>query len=149
MKNNFKNWLIIFLLLNIYIGFSQQKAMPIEIMSKNENKVDVVKDTIELKSEPFEGFKIFYSNVQKSIRVPENEVSGVYKTKISFFVDTDGTLTDFKISNETPKVIGLGEEVIRVLKTFPKWKPSSKKTYYILPVSVVIENEIQPTDIKK
>lgn len=112
------------------------------------DKVVSAKDSVAVKSEPVEGFNRFYSNLQNSIVVPESALNGIYKTRVSFIVDKDGTLSDFKIVQETPSSIGLGEEVIRVLKTFPKWKPNTKKTYYLLPVTTVVENDPEP-ELKK
>jgi protein TonB len=130
-----KNIFFVFLFLSFVNSFSQEDT-------KAKYEV-LVKDSIQLRPEPREGFKIFYTNLQNNIRIPENVLNGRYRTKVSFIVDTDGALFDFKIVEETPKAIGLGEEVIRVLKTFPKWKPSAKKTYYMLPVTTVVENDFE------
>lgn len=126
MKNIFS--LVFFII--FAIGFGQESAL-----AKKEP------GSIEVQPEPIEGFTAFYKNIQNRIKIPENELDGKYKTIISFIVDTDGILTDFKIIQETPKSIGLGEQVINILKTFPKWKPGTKKKYFNLPVSIVIEND--------
>lgn len=136
-----KNVFVAFLFLSFVNSFGQEKT-------KAKQEV-LVKDSTEVRPEPHEGFKIFYTNLQNNIRIPENVLDGRYRTKVSFIVDKDGTLIDFKIVEETPKTIGLGEEVIRVLKTFPKWKPSAKKTYYMLPVTTVVENDFEPESKKE
>mgnify|MGYP003457688817 CR=1 FL=1 len=136
-----KNVFFIILFLSFVNSFGQEKT-------KAKQEV-LVKDSTEVRPEPHEGFKTFYTNLQNNIRVPENVLDGRYRTKVSFIVEKDGTLIDFKIVEETPKAIGLGEEVIRVLKTFPKWKSSAKKTYYMLPVTTVVENDFEPEPKKE
>lgn len=144
MKNSFTA----ILFLSFIVGFGQEKTTAKqEVLSINDIIVSA-KDSVEVESEPFEGFKKFYSNLQNTIVVPDSVTGGTYKTRVSFIVDKDGTLTEFKIVQETPSSIGLGEEVIRVLKTFPKWKPNTKKTYYLLPVTTVVENNPE-SELKK
>lgn len=137
--------------ISIQIQGSDEVITPIAQENKEIQPL-ALKDSIvqpEMQPEPYEGFQKFYANVQKSIQVPETDLNGVYKTKVSFIVAIDGTLTDFKIVSESPIAIGLGQEVIRVLKTFPKWKPGSKKAIYILPVTTVIEQDPIPTTKKE
>lgn len=136
MKNIFNAIVFLF----FYFSFGQEKTATKQEIQQAESYSVSEKDTVLIKPEPYEGFKMFYSNLQKSIQIPNNEVSGIYKAKVSFIVNTDGTLSDYKIIQETPLSIGLGEEVIRVLKTFPKWKTSPKKTFYMLPVTIVLES---------
>lgn len=114
----------------------------------NEIKTDVPTSVV---TEPVEGITSFYTNLQKRIIIPEFiEEGGYYKTRVSFIVNEDGSLTDYKIVTETPFSIGLGNQVIKILKTFPNWKPSDKKSTYILPVTIYIEETVpEPKSIKK
>lgn len=143
-----KNVFGVILFLSFTFGFGQEKTIAKHEVSSINDVIVSAKDSVEVKSEPFEGFKKFYSNLQNTIAVPDSVPGGTYKTRVSFIVDKDGTLTEFKIVQETPSSIGLGEEVIRVLKTFPNWKPNTKKTYYLLPVTTVVENDPEP-ELKK
>lgn len=156
----------------IYDGrkVKQYYTLPISIQLTPQEKVEPTSKTIDseklsvpvdshistlqesniLQPEPIEGFKLFYENVQKNIHIFDVETGGTYKTKVSFIVEIDGSLTDFKIIEESPKSVGLGNEVIRVLKTFPNWKPIAVKTHYILPVTIVLEEESKkPNQDKK
>ena len=46
----------------------------------------------------------------------------MYSVLVSFIVKKDGTLSNFII--EKNPGYGTGEEVVRLLKTTPKWKPA-------------------------
>lgn len=120
-----------------------------EEVKKEELTTTTQKDSIQVQPEPQGGIKKFYMNLQNNIIVPETTIGGTYRTYISFIVEKDGTLSDYKIVRETPSSIGLGEEVIRVLKTFPKWKPGTSRTPYVLPVTTVVENEPEPEPATK
>lgn len=140
-----KNTFVVMLFLSFAFGFGQNNAA-----LKEDAKLikENTKDSAEVKPEPHEGFKKFYINLQNRIAVPEAATSGTYRTIVSFVVEKDGTLSDYKIVRETPSSIGLGEEVIRVLKIMPKWKPGSGRTPFMLPVTTVIENDPEP-ELKK
>lgn len=138
-----KNIFSLILFLSCVFCFAQENTTSKQEVIESNNEVTENK-SIEIKPEPIEGFQAFYRKLSATILVPESDLNGTYRTLVSFIVDKDGTLTDFKVVKETPKVIGLGEEVIRVLKKFPKWKPGNARIPYILPVTTVIENEIEP-----
>ena len=143
-----KNIFYIVLLLTCAISFGQEKTIVKQEVKNPENNIVKAKDSLEIQPEPIGGFVKFYKNLQNKIKISENQESGTYQTRIKFIVGDDGSLSDFQIVKETPKSIGLGEEVIRVLKTFPKWKPGSKKTYFVLPVTTVVEN-VEPKPKKE
>ncbi|RFZ95569.1 TonB family protein [Mucilaginibacter conchicola] len=69
------------------------------------------------------GDKAFGQFLAKNVKYPaearNKKVEG--RTVITFMVDKDGSLSDFKVA----KAVGSGtdEEAIRVLKLSPKWKP--------------------------
>ncbi|MDH4057604.1 MAG: TonB family protein [Cyclobacteriaceae bacterium] len=75
---------------------------------------------------PSTGSKAFKQYLESSILYPEEaktkKVEG--RVTVDFFVETDGTLTDFSLI----KGIGAGcdEELIRLIKSGPKWTPSKK-----------------------
>lgn len=143
----FTNQLVLFSI-KIKIGSNIKSS----IIKKNLNNIEtkitatdfVFNNIVEIAPEPVEGFDKFYASVRNSVIVPESDTNGTFKTLVTFYVDKDGTLSDFKVVKETPKSIGLGDEVIRILKTTPKWKAGTKKEFYTLPVTTIIENEPQP-----
>ena len=56
------------------------------------------------------------------IPIPKGQTSEKQTVNISFTVNEDGTLSDFAVTNVVhPK---LAEEVIRLFKKSPKWKPA-------------------------
>jgi protein TonB len=91
-----------------------------------------------------EGEKALNDFLRKNIRYPqlakENNIMG--KVIASFIVNTDGSISDIKIV----RAIGGGcdEEVIRVLRLMPNWKPGevsgrAVKVKYTIPVSFSIK----------
>ncbi|KFF16303.1 M56 family metallopeptidase [Flavobacterium hydatis] len=87
------------------------------------------------------GMTEFYKFIGKNFKIPKeaskNKVSG--KVIIDFYVEKDGSLSDYKITNDLG--YGLGDEVIRVLKLSPKWKPGTidnepARVMYKLPITV-------------
>ncbi len=65
---------------------------------------DYVRDRIPKKAVPKNGLKI--------------------TTEVHFTVCTDGSLCDFQIANDVPPAAA--EEVLRVMKLSPKWKPGNQ-----------------------
>ncbi|MCD0474517.1 MULTISPECIES: M56 family metallopeptidase [unclassified Flavobacterium] len=87
------------------------------------------------------GINEFYKFIGKNFKVPEevtkNKIKG--KVYIQFFVERDGSLSDFTIKQDLG--YGLGDEAIRVIKLSPKWKPGTinnepAKVMYDLPITV-------------
>ncbi len=95
--------------------------LTIEPLSVSETE-DKIYETaaVEVKPEFPGGINQFYAFVAKRYQMPNKEgLNG--KVKVTFVVEKDGTLTDFKILSD----IGYetGKEAIRVLKSSPKWSP--------------------------
>jgi TonB family protein len=82
-------------------------------------------DVFEM-AEPAGGRKAFKKYLEENLQYPsealERKIEG--KVTIQFSVEPDGTVTDFRIL----KGLGFGcdEELIRLIKEGPKWKPSKK-----------------------
>ena len=60
-----------------------------------------------------------------------------------FFVETDGTFSDITAEGE---MIEVNEEVIRVMKLMPKWKPATTKgdpvrLKFIMPISIKVTKD--------
>ncbi len=76
------------------------------------------------------------SSLRYPARARENKVQG--KVYISFIVEKDGSLSDFKVIRGIGN--GCDEEAIRVLKLCPLWKPGmvadkAVRTTYVLPIT--------------
>lgn len=68
------------------------------------------------------GMMKFYEFVGHNFKAPEEKISG--KVYVKFIVETDGSLSNFKILRDIG--YGTGEEAVRVLKLSPKWIPAEK-----------------------
>lgn len=86
------------------------------------------------------GVKEMYQFIGKVLRYPSaaanNGIEG--KVVIEFVVDKEGNVGEFKVLRGLAG--GCTEEVIRILKNMPKWKPGKQQgravpVYYTLPVS--------------
>ena len=120
----------------------------------SEKIVDNISVSSEKQAEPTGGIKKFYTDLSSKIQVPEVEVPGNYKTKVKFLVNQDGSLSDFLVMEETPQNVGLGLNVIKYLQSYGNWMPGEQngkkvKTYFILPVTLNIEPEIESNTNKK
>lgn len=79
-----------------------------------------------------------YKFIARNYKVP-NVTGLIGKVFVSFVVEVDGSLSDFKILKDLGR--GTGEEAIRVLKLSPLWKPGVRKdrkvrVKYELPISL-------------
>lgn len=62
------------------------------------------------------------SNINPEVPVKKKAPAGTYTVVIQFIVDKDGQLIDFEpLTNHG---YGMEDEVIRMLKTSPRWKPA-------------------------
>lgn len=107
------------------------------ISSDKENNKFPYKVLME-KATHKKGMSDFYSFIGRNYRTPS--VQGLQgKVYITFVVDTDGSLSDFKILRDIG--YGTGEEAIRVLKKAEKWIPGKirgmpAKVSYSLPITI-------------
>lgn len=94
--------------------------------------------SIEKKPEYPGGIEAFYKFVGTNFKAPDEEgLKG--KVYVTFIVEKDGSLSDFKILRDIGH--GTGEEAIRVLKLSPNWSPGEVKgvavrTMYSLPITI-------------
>ncbi len=73
------------------------------------------------------GIQKFYLFLKKNYLVPQEVVKDETKASAifaSFIIEIDGTLSDIKILHDFG--YGSGEELMRVLKLSPNWKPATK-----------------------
>jgi len=151
-----KNVFVFILFLNFSIGFGQnpkaenKENIIIPTIKSSENNTDI---SLDRQAVPVGGITKFYKDLSLKIQVPEVDSSGIYKTKVKFLVNQDGSLSDFQVLEEKPLSVGLGLNVIKYLQSIENWIPGEQngrkvKTYFILPVTLNIEPE-KESDIKK
>ena len=70
---------------------------------------------------------VFRNWVQSKIQYPKEAMDKGIKGRVvcSFVVEKDGSLTDFDVLQSPDK--SLGDEVVRILKTSPKWEPGEQR----------------------
>jgi periplasmic protein TonB len=83
-------------------------------------------------------------NLNADVPSKNGAKAGVYKVTVRFVVNKDGSLSDFVLENNPG--FGTGEEVIRLLKTSPKWKPGLQNKVAVnsikrLPITFVVSEE--------
>jgi len=130
----------------LMIAFSVKAIAQIEKnVPKKPDGFAVSYDTTSVKEPEFPGgLPEFYKFIGKNFKMPLEASKGKINGKVdmSFSVEKDGTLSDFKIEKDPG--FGLGEEAVRVLKLSPKWIPGSKdgepvKVSYGLPITIKAE----------
>lgn len=99
----------------------------------------------EIKPQPPKGIEHFYKYISNRILIPQeakvNRIAG--KIIIRFSVEENGSIAEIEILKELGH--GLDEEIIRVLKNYPKWIPGTRKgiiskATYTIPISIVVPN---------
>jgi TonB family protein len=100
------------------------------------------------------GVTAFGQFLSKNIRYPEEarqqNVQG--RVIVSFIVETDGTLSNFKIRRDIGD--GAGEEAVRVLALSPKWVPGMQNGHkvrvaYAVPISYTLSPDEPAVENKK
>lgn len=98
-----------------------------------------VKNTADLTEKPdfIGGIEAFYKYIGMNFKIPDEITSG--KIFVTFIIEKDGSLSNIKILRDLG--YGTGDEVIRLLKNSPKWKPGKIKeevvrTQYSLPIMI-------------
>lgn len=112
---------------------------------ENIDNTELAKADTKIKQPEFPGgMNEFYKMVGMNFKItPEadkNKVKG--KMKITFMVEKDGSLTEFKIVKDLG--YGLGNEAIRVFKLSPRWIPGSEngkpvRVLYTMPITIQSE----------
>jgi protein TonB len=95
------------------------------IVSKPVEKAEANREEMLPSREPeFPGGQDAWMNfLRKNLNAPAGLEPGEKKTvSIRFFVSVDGAITDFEVVQSAGRVFD--NEVIRVLKKMPKWKPA-------------------------
>lgn len=114
---------------NQKIDFAENyvKGKFISGLSVDMDKIQHSYDVLEVKPTPKNGIKNFYKFLEKNFKltdeVESNNINGVIVA--TFTVDIDGSLDHIQITKSLSP--SLDKEMIRVLKTSPKWIPGQKK----------------------
>ena len=96
-------------------------------------------ETVEVQPTFPGGVSEFVRFVGKNFKAPEEEDSPSGILKVSFVIDTNGSVGEIKIINDLGG--GTGEEAKRVLLTSPKWTPGNEngkpvRVLFVLPISL-------------
>lgn len=129
-----KNFLFLLLILVSQSVFSQEK----EVSRTVDNTFYTTAD-IDVKPEFPGGVEKMYGFIGANFKMPENRhvISG--KIFLTFIVEIDGSISNVNITRDIG--YGMGNEGIRVIKMFPKWKPGEKngekvRVQYSMPISI-------------
>ncbi|MDD3724648.1 MAG: energy transducer TonB, partial [Bacteroidales bacterium] len=68
-------------------------------------------------------FKYISDNLQYPRLAIEKGIQG--RVYVTFIVEKDGSITDIKVLRDIGD--GCGDEVVRLVKTMPKWKPAKQR----------------------
>lgn len=127
----------------VYINDSLKKKATVKKLERRNSAQDSIYNSAFLDKSPeySGGMELFYKFVGENFTISDEgikeKISG--KVFITFIVEKDGSLSNFKILREIG--YGTGEETVRVLKLSPKWKPGEIKgkpvrVQYSLPITV-------------
>jgi hypothetical protein len=89
------------------------------------------------------GMGAFLKYVMLEFKVPDVKESITYRIFVSFVVETDGSMSNYKVLKDPG--FGLGDEALRVLKTITtKWTPGKidgkeVRTSYSMPITVNVK----------
>ena len=94
-------------------------------------------------------YEFISRNVNYPVREKENGITG--KVIVRFAIMTDGSTDHIEILSKTPDPFN--QEVIRVIKAMPKWKPGMQDgravpVYFTLPVSFQLDDDTKPVKTK-
>ena len=119
----------------------------------NAQTNDSIYEKAEVAPEYPGGENAMYEFISKNINYPVKEKeSGITgKVMVRFAILPNGRTSQIKILSETPEAFN--QEVIRVIKAMPKWKPGWKdgrpvSVYFTLPVVFQLDDDTKPVKPK-
>lgn len=123
--------------------------LSIDTYSQEKDKVNEDVRTFSIVEEEASypgGYEALMEFLAKNIQYPDKAKKMGVKGRVfaTFIVETDGSISDIKIIRDIG--YGCGEEVVRVIKLMPKWKPAKQKgkpvrLQFNLPVTFSLNNE--------
>jgi periplasmic protein TonB len=138
--------LTLFFTINTFAQKAKHKPTHIKVFRKTVKPVeDVVFQKVENEAGFIGGQEAWQKFIQTNLKadVPGNNgaPAGEYTVLVRFTIYKDGSLNDFVLENNPG--YGTGEEVIRLLKTSPNWRPAMQsgnkvKAIYRQPINFVV-----------
>lgn len=112
--------------------------------SIKSNEVKVSTSQTDVAPEPQNGLQEFRKQIAMKFKLPEVKSDVNASIVVKFLVLKTGEISNITILKEDPKNLGLGDELTRILKESPNWKPGTKDgkpadLYFVLPVMIKIE----------
>jgi TonB family protein len=113
----------------------------VAIIQENYNDPNAVYSNVEILPMFKGGLDELGSFITKTLKYPkyekENKIEG--RVYVSFIVEKDGRVTNPSIVRIPPDSKNFGEEVLRIMRLMPKWKPGLQKgqavrVSYTLPI---------------
>ncbi len=88
--------------------------------------------------------------IQNAIHYPSDALQDLeeYRARVEFVVEKDGSIGMVKDDSWPPSDYGFADELIRVVKTMPKWKPATEKGKIVRCYAYVNYQFILPDDIR-
>ena len=88
--------------------------------------------------------------IQKAIHYPSEALRDLeeYRARVEFVVEKDGSIGFVKDASWPPSDYGFADELIRVVKTMPKWVPGTEKGKTVRCYAYVYYQFVLPTDIR-
>jgi hypothetical protein len=124
--------------------YYEVKTVKSKLMENNTTlEVQPIISESETQPEPQNGMQEFRKQIAMKLRLPEVEKDVNVTIVAKFLVSKTGQILNIAIAKEEPKNLGLGEELKRILKESPNWKPGTidgkpVDVNFALPVSINI-----------
>lgn len=124
--------------------YYEVETVKIKLNEKNTTlEVQPIISESETQPEPQNGMQEFRKQIAMKFRLPEVENDVNVTIVAKFLVSKTGQILNITIPKEEPKNLGLGEELKRILKESPNWKPGTINgkpvdVNFALPVSIKI-----------
>ena len=115
----------------------------LQVVAQEENQWDENKvySFVSQEAQPKEGIQRFYLNFSRRINIKDfSNDNREINAQLEFVVEKDGSFSDIRVINDSQ---GIGQELMRVLKTMPKWNPGKYdeeivRSRFILPIKIRI-----------
>lgn len=144
-KNNpYRNaFSIIATTLFLTAGISTVQAQEVKetppIAQEYSNQIHVA---VEKTAEYPGGMNAFMNHFITRFVVPDGLTHSTISTIVQFVVEADGSILDASVVRDPGH--GIGQQVIQILKTMPKWSPAEQKgrkvrSQYTLPIKFQVE----------
>jgi hypothetical protein len=114
-------------------------------MEQAKLEMNLAKQDHDIAPAPQNGLQEFRKQIAMKFKLPEVKSDVNATVIVKFIVLKTGEISDITILKEDPKNLGLGDELTRILKESPNWKPGTKDgkpadLYFVLPVAIQIQS---------